>query len=76
MSQDKENLFLTKLVDELGLEGSFTLDSSLDDLGWDSLAVITAIAVFDEVYGITLVVEKLKKCKTIKDIVLLSENCV
>ena len=60
MSQDKENLFLTKLVDELGLEGSFTLDSSLDDLGWDSLAVITAIAVFDEVYGITLVVERLK----------------
>ena len=74
MSKEKENLFLTKFVDELGLESSITLDSTLDDLGWDSLAVITAIAIFDEVYGITLVVERLKKCKTIRDIIKLSEN--
>ena len=74
MSQNKEKLFLSKFIDELGLEDSTTLDSSLDDLGWDSLAVITAIAIFDEIYGITLVVERLKNCKTIKDIVNLSEN--
>ena len=74
MKQNKENLFLTKFVDELGLESSISFDSNLDDLGWDSLAVITVIAVFDEVYGITLDVERLKKCKTIRDIVKLSEN--
>tara|TARA_B100000524_G_scaffold123298_1_gene60613 strand:+ start:123 stop:347 length:225 start_codon:yes stop_codon:yes gene_type:complete len=74
MSQNKEKLFLSKFIDELGLEDSTTLDSSLDDLGWDSLAVITAIAIFDEIYGITLVVERLKNCKTIRDIVNLSEN--
>ena len=74
MSQDEENLFLIKFLDELGLEASITLDSSLDELGWDSLAVITAIAIFDEVYGKTLDVEKLNKCKTIRDIVKLSEN--
>lgn len=74
MIQDKEKLFLTKFIDELGLDSTITLDSTLDDLGWDSLAVITAIAIFDEVFGTTLVVEKLKNCKTIRDIVKLSEN--
>jgi Phosphopantetheine attachment site. len=74
MSQDEENLFLIKFLDELGLESSITLDSSLDELGWDSLSVITAIAIFDEVYGKTLDVEKLNKCKTIRDILKLSEN--
>ena len=74
MSQDKEKLFLSKFIDELGLDQSITLDSSLDELGWEALAVITAIAIFDEIYGITLVVERLKNCKTIRDIVKLSEN--
>ena len=74
MTQDKENLFLTKFADELGLELSISLDSNLDDLGWDSLTVITVIAVFDEVYGITLDIERLKNCKTIRDIVKLSNN--
>ena len=72
MSEEKEKLFLSKFIDELGLEESTTLDSSLDELGWDSLAVITAIAVFDEVYGVTLDVEKLKNCNSVKDIVKLS----
>ena len=78
MPEEKDKLFLTKFVEELGLnelglKEPITLDSILEDLGWDSLAVITAIAVFDEVYGITLDVDKLNKCKTIKDIVKLSE---
>lgn len=74
MSQEKENLFMSKIIDELGLEESTTLNSNLDDLGWDSLAIITAIAVFDEVYGVTLDVDKLKNCKTLKDIIKLSDN--
>ena len=78
MPEEKDKLFLTKFVEELGLnelglKEPISLDSILEDLGWDSLAVITAIAVFDEVYGITLDVNKLNKCKTIKDIVKLSE---
>ena len=74
MSQEKEKLFMSKIIEELALEESTTLNSNLDDLGWDSLAVITAIAVFDEVYGVTLDVEKLKNCKTLKDIINLSDN--
>ena len=49
-------------------------DSNLEEIGWDSLAVITAIAIFDEVYGVTLNVEKLKNCKILKDIIKLSEK--
>ncbi len=74
MSTEKENQFLLKLVDELGLDEDTNLNSSLDDIGWDSLAVITAIAVFDEVYSITLTAENLIDCNTLKDIVNLSKK--
>tara|TARA_Y100000589_G_C27000191_1_gene566385 strand:- start:357 stop:581 length:225 start_codon:yes stop_codon:yes gene_type:complete len=74
MSKEKDKLFLSKFIEELGLEESTTLDSNLEEIGWDSLAVITAIAIFDEVYGVTLNVEKLKNCKILKDIIKLSEK--
>ena len=74
MSNEKENLFVEKFADELDLEELPSLDSSLEDLGWDSLAIITSIAIFDEVFGTTLDVEKLKNCKTLKDILKLSES--
>ena len=41
MSKEKEKLFISKIIEELDLVESTTLNSNLDDLGWDSLAVIT-----------------------------------
>lgn len=40
----------------------------LEDLGWDSLAMVSTIALVDEVYGRPVGVEKLKACQTIGDI--------
>tara|TARA_B100000242_G_scaffold251227_1_gene192927 strand:+ start:332 stop:556 length:225 start_codon:yes stop_codon:yes gene_type:complete len=74
MVNQKANLFVKRLSDELDFEKLPTLDSSLDDLGWDSLAIITTIAIFDELFEITLDVEKLKNCKTLKDVLQLSES--
>lgn len=36
---------------------------------WDSLAVITLIAMFDEDYGKTITPQKIKEFKTVKDII-------
>ena len=60
MSKEKDDQFLKKLIDEASLEEKTNLNTNLEDLAWDSLAVITAIAVFDEVYSITLNAEVLK----------------
>ena len=65
---------LKKLIDEASLDEQTDLNSKLEDLAWDSLAVITAIAVFDEVYSITLNAEDLDGCKNLQDIVNLSKR--
>ncbi len=74
MSIEKDNQFLKNFIDEAGLDEKTNLNSKLEDLGWDSLAVITAIAVFDEVYSITLNAEELEGCTNLQDIVNLSKR--
>ena len=74
MSNEKDDEFLKKLIDEASLDEQTDLNSKLEDLAWDSLAVITAIAVFDEVYSITLNAEDLEGCTSLQDIVNLSKR--
>ncbi len=73
MSEENDQKFLQTLIQELELDSKTNFNSSLDEIGWDSLSVITVIAVFDEVYSITLTADKLKDCKTIKDLADLSK---
>lgn len=47
---------------------AITPDAKLDELGWDSLAMVSTIALFDEVYGKPVGVDKLKTCQTVGDI--------
>ena len=74
MSKEKDDQFLKQLIDEASLDEKTDLNSKLEDLDWDSLAVITAIAVFDEVYSITLNAEDLQGCTNLQDIVNLSKR--
>ena len=60
MSEENDQKFLQTLIQELELDSKTNFNSSLDEIGWDSLSVITVIAVFDEVYSITLTADKLK----------------
>lgn len=39
--------------------------------GWDSLALVSFIAVVDERFGVTLPAAKLQKCTTVEDLVAL-----
>lgn len=43
-------------------------DLSLEDGGWDSLAVVSTIALIDDVYDVTVHPERLGECKTVADI--------
>jgi acyl carrier protein len=54
--------------DELGSE------TRLADHGWDSLAIVSTIALFDELYGKEVDIELLSKCETVGDLEKLAGN--
>ncbi|MFN7341350.1 MAG: acyl carrier protein [Opitutia bacterium] len=50
-------------------KGSLTPETRFrDQAWWDSLAALTALAVFDTVYGKQLTADQLRQCHTIGDI--------
>jgi acyl carrier protein len=60
------------LLEELLLVEKDTLKetSELSSIGeWDSMAVISTIAMFDSVFGKDIKTEEIKKFKTVKDII-------
>lgn len=62
--------FLLALDEMLELDaGTLTGDEELESLdGWDSLAVISFIALVDETLGIVVEGEKLAKARTVADL--------
>ncbi|MDX2208939.1 MAG: acyl carrier protein [Sphingopyxis sp.] len=40
----------------------------LEEHAWDSLAMVSLIALFDELYGKEVNIDALKKCETVADI--------
>lgn len=44
----------------------------LEDVSWDSLAIVSTIALFDELYGREVGIEDLKACRTIGDLEVLA----
>lgn len=45
-----------------------TPDLRLDDTPWDSLAVVSTIALIDELYDVAVSADALNKCETVGDI--------
>ena len=45
-----------------------TPELSLEEGSWDSLAVVSTIALIDDVYDVTVHPNKLGECKTVGDI--------
>jgi acyl carrier protein len=50
------------------------LSTQLDDLDWDSLAMISAIAIVDQFSGIVLKADVINQCKTLGDICDLADK--
>ena len=46
---------------------------SLEEGGWDSLAIVSTIALIDDVHDVTVHPDKLGECKTVGDIERLIE---
>ena len=69
-SEQKIEEFLSQLAEELEMEqDKISLDSKLSELDWDSLAIISAIAIADKCFDVVISIEKLSECKTINDII-------
>ena len=58
------------IVDELGVEGSaVTMDSTLEDLGADSLDAVELIMALEEEYDLEFAEDEVKAMKSVKNIV-------
>jgi acyl carrier protein len=48
--------------------------TALEEYGWDSLAIVSTIALFDELFGKEVRVDALSDCKTVADIEALAKD--
>ncbi len=56
-------------------EGSLTGEEAIEELeGWDSLAILSFIALGDERFEVTLSPRKLSEAKTVKDLIALIQG--
>lgn len=63
------NEFYEGLAEILEVEvDEISADTELEEGAWDSLAVVSTIALIDDVYDITVHPEKLGDCKTVGEI--------
>lgn len=70
-----QNEFLVLAAEILEVEETeVTLQSSLDDLDWDSLANISFIAEIDSKLNKSINPEQLNKCESLSDIYALISN--
>lgn len=64
-----DDMFLAELAEMVGAEpGTLTAESSLEELQWDSLAVVGCIAAIDDHYSVTVNGEALGNCGTVGEI--------
>ncbi len=72
---EKLDIFYEEFSSLMGIgKSSFSNDTKLSDLDWDSMALISTMALVDEVFGIVVSGDKLTKCKTVNDIISLVKD--
>lgn len=65
----KRTEFLQEIIDTVEIETVINEQTILDDIEeWDSLASITALALFKQKLGLNVGAQDVKKCQTIKDL--------
>lgn len=66
---------LDELVEVLQRDGRLALDMNLAELEeWDSLAIISTISLFDELFGEIIEADEVANCATVKDLLKLVEK--
>ena len=73
-----ENSDIYAILDELLEldEGTIKGDETLEDLEWESISIVSFIALVDEEFEIVLSAEKMVECQTVEDLVLLVKKSV
>ena len=76
MSEDtfekKLDLFYEEFASLLGIEkNAISEDSILSELEWDSMALISTMALIDEVFAVVVSGDQLTECITVADILKL-----
>lgn len=67
--------FFSGLADALEIdETSLTADTLFSEVDWDSLAVISAIALIDEHFGIMIPGQEISECKGMPDLLSLIDS--
>lgn len=71
-----ERTEIYKLVDEvLELdEGTTKGDEVLEEIEWESISIVSFIALVDEEFEIVLSAEKIVECQTVEDLAALVET--
>lgn len=61
---------LEEVKETLQRDEDISLDMKLDDIEeWDSLAVISLISLYDELFSVITTNANIEKCKTINDVI-------
>ena len=69
MSSKSDQVFLSALADALELESSsLSPATTFNEIEWDSLAVITTIALIDEHFGVLVSGQAISECSGISDL--------
>lgn len=68
MITDEQLLAEVAEILEVEDESTVTMDASLDELGWDSLCVLSFIGFADEKLGKTISGDALRDCQTVGDL--------
>lgn len=75
MTPEKTSAFLLALADLFELEPeALTPTTSFSDIDWDSLAIISTIALADEHFGVMIPGQELIDCKGIPDVLALVKS--
>lgn len=70
-----QNELLEHIADALQRDGILELDMNLDSIEeWDSLAIISIIALFDNLFNVEVTGNMLSKCKSVKDVIAIVSN--
>ena len=66
--ENKKEVFFNELSDAIDIENiKLTKDTKLSEIPWDSLAIISTIAICDSIFEVVLKVESLSTCNTLGD---------
>ena len=75
MNKKKEGIFYEEFATLVGVQrSSISSNTKLSDLEWDSMALISTMALIDEIFEIVVAGDQLSDCITIGDILLLVKD--